>query len=673
MKLHQVRVQNYRSIVDSGIITVDERVTVIVGKNEQGKTNFLRALESFNPSYTYLPKDLPNHLRPALETKDAKGISIVTLWLLPEPSDRLKEVIPEIEKVRRFEVTKYYDGHYENKKIEMALEGAAEVTSEILFAKPDLKPIIDQMLQQAEMLREKFQVHSKRLPPFAASLAQAGAHVDQFIKADFTDYAQIGNIINTFTTALKGLPNQDLAIQTDIANLITDLQARESAIQDLLGKNPLSAFTHRIPHFVFHSSLDKIPAEVNIAAFVADPDKTSKGMANLCKVAGLSMQKIKELASSPDTSTRRPFEDYYHRSVTGGINEYWTQETYNVEFRIEKDTLSVAVSDSSYSPRIPPSDRSEGFQWYLSFYCALLAESTTDPTVLLLDNPGLELHSDGQRDIKRFLEEKMASTQIIYVTHSPSMIDTNNLEQVRKVELMKDLEGTKITELNIAPDGVDLLEPVRSAIGAKLINSLIVNDFNVLVEGAADKPILDATFTLMFPEKAPKILVNGSVAERKFLPRFYQQVGLPFLVYVDADSGGRDLAAELKKSGIANEKIFSLDTVFKSEDLGFEAGKDFEIEDVMSTEFYDLAVRETYPDRPVAKPTNQQGKRTNYYEKAFTETHKIGFNKRKVATSAKKMLVEGKADSETKERLSKLISAILKTLEEQTKNTSGGT
>ena len=48
------------------------------------------------------------------------------------------------------------------------------------------------------------------------------------------------------------------------------------------------------------------------------------------------------------------------------------------------------------------------------------------------DNPGLELHLDGQRDIKRFLEEKIAPTsQVLYVTHSPAMIDPFNLGQKR--------------------------------------------------------------------------------------------------------------------------------------------------------------------------------------------------------------------------------------------------
>jgi AAA15 family ATPase/GTPase len=43
MKLLSVRVENYRSIEDSEEFTCDE-ITALVGKNESGKTNILKAL-----------------------------------------------------------------------------------------------------------------------------------------------------------------------------------------------------------------------------------------------------------------------------------------------------------------------------------------------------------------------------------------------------------------------------------------------------------------------------------------------------------------------------------------------------------------------------------------------------------------------------------------------------
>lgn len=48
MKLLKVKVENYKSIDDSGWVNID-KCTCLVGKNESGKTAFLSALKKLNP------------------------------------------------------------------------------------------------------------------------------------------------------------------------------------------------------------------------------------------------------------------------------------------------------------------------------------------------------------------------------------------------------------------------------------------------------------------------------------------------------------------------------------------------------------------------------------------------------------------------------------------------
>ena len=48
MKLERFRVTNYRSVKDSGWIDVAQQ-TALVGRNESGKSNLLRALRSLKP------------------------------------------------------------------------------------------------------------------------------------------------------------------------------------------------------------------------------------------------------------------------------------------------------------------------------------------------------------------------------------------------------------------------------------------------------------------------------------------------------------------------------------------------------------------------------------------------------------------------------------------------
>ena len=48
MRLQSFRVQQYKSIMDSGQVEVDPSVTCLVGKNESGKSAVMQALWKFN-------------------------------------------------------------------------------------------------------------------------------------------------------------------------------------------------------------------------------------------------------------------------------------------------------------------------------------------------------------------------------------------------------------------------------------------------------------------------------------------------------------------------------------------------------------------------------------------------------------------------------------------------
>ena len=114
MILKHVCVENYRSIVDSSVVGIEDGVTVLIGKNEQGKTNFLRGIASFNEDRTYSPSDLPNHLRPSLDEKDPQTIPIVTLLLQSEAEDAtlLKGIVDSLESAQSIKCVRYFGNNY---------------------------------------------------------------------------------------------------------------------------------------------------------------------------------------------------------------------------------------------------------------------------------------------------------------------------------------------------------------------------------------------------------------------------------------------------------------------------------------------------------------------------------------------------------------------------------
>ena len=131
MKVTKTHVQTYRSIVDSGIVDVEEGVTVIIGMNEQGKTNFLRAIKAFNSEEQFTPGDLPNHLRPSLEDSKSQEIPIISIWFALEASDKKKlaGVVHDIESVSEIKCTKHYGNNYRYWEIKNGQESLLTICS----------------------------------------------------------------------------------------------------------------------------------------------------------------------------------------------------------------------------------------------------------------------------------------------------------------------------------------------------------------------------------------------------------------------------------------------------------------------------------------------------------------------------------------------------------------
>lgn len=97
MKLKKARIQNYRSIIDSGEFEIEDLKTIMVGPNEAGKTVILKALQQLNkpdeiPGFDSL-RDYPRSKYNDITTKKIlpKDVTVVTGWFELDEDDK-KEV-----------------------------------------------------------------------------------------------------------------------------------------------------------------------------------------------------------------------------------------------------------------------------------------------------------------------------------------------------------------------------------------------------------------------------------------------------------------------------------------------------------------------------------------------------------------------------------------------------
>jgi hypothetical protein len=136
--------------------------------------------------------------------------------------------------------------------------------------------------------------------------------------------------------------------------------------------------------------------------------------------------------------------------------------------------------------------RSNGFQWFFSFFAAFSAYQDSDEDVIvLLDEPGTSLHPDAQREfIDYIFNELGASKQTIYTTHSQHMIDPTRYEKLRAVHdraSRKDPDqGVVVTLPNLSADRATIL-PIESALGYSVSQHLFLGSGqHLILEGSSD-------------------------------------------------------------------------------------------------------------------------------------------------------------------------------------------
>jgi predicted ATP-dependent endonuclease of OLD family len=160
---------------------------------------------------------------------------------------------------------------------------------------------------------------------------------------------------------------------------------------------------------------------------------------------------------------------------------YGQQQVTDV--KIVEHVLDIRVKNKGVS--LPLKNRSKGFNWFFSFlvWFKKIQEDQNSNYILLLDEPGLNLHASAQADLLRFLEDLSQNYQIVYTTHSPFMISSDKLQRVRTI--LETDKGSVISD-SIQEKDPKTLFPLQAALGYDIAQNLFISKKNLLVEGVSD-------------------------------------------------------------------------------------------------------------------------------------------------------------------------------------------
>lgn len=327
------------------------------------------------------------------------------------------------------------------------------------------------------------------------------------------------------------------------------------------------------------------------------------------KVAHIDPQSYDELLKS-ETS-----DDAYTAALTTNMTsilrdslnfeKWWSQDSeFALELRKDGFHLVLTLRDKT-GQTYTFDERSGGMKHFLSYFIQYLAyerKAVDRDEVILADEPDAYLSAQGQRDLLAVFEafanpqeDDRPRAQVLYVTHSPFLIDRNHPERIRVLEKGLGEEGTRV----VPKAAIDRYEPLRSAFSSFHADTVFIGNNNVLVEGPADLILFSSVSAAMSrAERAWNTLdlnrltmvpVHGA-SQYRYMLHLTRSGGLDrpaVVVLLDSDSAGVAARTDLEK-GYGDKDIIDPELILAigdvpQEDMDLAVSDVHEPEDLVST------------------------------------------------------------------------------------------
>lgn len=594
MQLKEFRIQNYRSIEDSGPIVVS-KLTPLLGRNESGKSNLLHALRTLNPveGFSALNK-YENFPRNQDLKKCTDSTSVVTSFWELSKTDKanLAKIWPRGKSATTVKIERLYDGQR-------------------IVEFPDISP--------QDFKRDVVVLTIQKTVPVIRSLASKVT--DDGARSALEEAANLIEksieYTNDITAWANTLEPTFIALQQVLAGIEGEFpKARDNNIRTLeqvlntvireaeMRKNAVSWILERMPIFIFFDQYPQLSGYQNIPEYISrklnnQTTPADENFSKMCKVAGLDPEKLQTLLEENKPEVRKYMVNQASAVITKEIQRLWKDRTLKVSFDVDGTHIHTFISnpDDTRDIEINLNDRSRGFQWFFSFYVTFAADTKGgDATnaILLLDEPGLYLHAKSQGDFLKHLEEDF-NNQILYTTHSPFMVPTHNPGIIRTVNITKESKTTVSNDPFYRPDSQTLF-PLQAALGCNLVQSLFISPNNLVVEGDTDCFILLSISRYLSANGKtglrPDISItpSGSAQKIPYMVRFLSSGKLNILVLLDHERNAKATGECL----IKNKLISDEDLISVAEGFETPMPKEADIEDLLDPRTYGELVRESY-------------------------------------------------------------------------------
>ena len=334
-----------------------------------------------------------------------------------------------------------------------------------------------------------------------------------------------------------------------------------------------------------------IKGKINLKTFADNPD-INVPLKNMFYLAGCKDQsEIKSKINDIDNSDkkRKKLVKKISSETTKYLNDKWKEHEIEIDVEIESSTLelSVAVKDKCDTDNYyDMADRSQGFKQFVSLLLSLSISSASgdiEDHLILIDEPEIHLHPSGVRWMLKELIEIGKHNYLFISTHSNFMLDKNTQE--RHYLLTKNKAGLTEAHHITSYEDINDDEILQSAFGINVITDFLA-PHKLLVEGATDRKLLQKALKQVKSDN-DILITNGNGSNIEALSSILLLNNVTPMVIVDDDKDGK----EYKK------KIVEIGDDFKSKtftirDLNGNITANGTIEDTLPREFVESKTKE---------------------------------------------------------------------------------
>ena len=252
----------------------------------------------------------------------------------------------------------------------------------------------------------------------------------------------------------------------------------------------MSFITNRLPTFIYMDDYRAFSGTAQLNEIqnrrdngqLTDEDRT---FLMILELSGIDLGGLIQLGreGKDGTAVRKQDLTAGANTLTKILVDRLKPRSYVVDLDVDGEWFFTYIKDDFDQSPIELEERSKGFQWAFSFELMFTHESkgTFENCVILLDEPGLHLHPNAQKQLLENLESYAKQNTLLYTSHLPFMIDLKHPERIRVLEESAD-DGIVVTS-NLIDTSADSKLVLHTALGMSISQNILVAQKNLVVEG----------------------------------------------------------------------------------------------------------------------------------------------------------------------------------------------